>query len=162
MCCIWAAQLALIYHRTHLPPTTRFNMFYVCITVSIEIFPPLGVRAEHAHPDINTRAPCPSWLRSPLLRFFEQLYLSWFRSTRRRLGWQRLNRRARSSPDTGSSAPHILRVVFSSLLPVAGRNFVSTISAARVRGLMEIYDSRLIGFNVPSISSSRSSKAPRP
>lgn len=36
---IWAAQLALIYHRTHLPPTTRFNMFYECITVSIEIFP---------------------------------------------------------------------------------------------------------------------------
>lgn len=43
---IWAAQLALIYHRTHLPPTTRFNMFYECITVSIEIFWPPRVRMD--------------------------------------------------------------------------------------------------------------------
>lgn len=45
---------------------------------------------------------------------------------------------------------------FFSFLHPGRRNFVSTISAATgvlVHGLMEIYDSHLIGFNVPRISS---------
>lgn len=45
---------------------------------------------------------------------------------------------------------------FFSFLHPGRRNFVSTISAATgvllVHGLMEIYDSHLIGFNVPRIS----------
>lgn len=46
--------------------------------------------------------------------------------------------------------------LFLSFLHPGRRNFVSTISAATgvllVHGLMEIYDSHLIGFNVPRIS----------
>lgn len=57
------------------------------------------------------------------------------------------------SDERSSPPPH----PSDSFLASGSRNFVSTISiVARVCSLMEIYDSHLIGFNVPRISFSRS------
>lgn len=110
----------------------------------------------------STRTRCTFSASSDSLKT-EQKYLIVRNAIRRATGIflkkrRPVEQRARRTQRTSLTMPNDLTRLsrpasFSRCFVLSSRNFVSTISAKNwVCGLMEIYDSHLIGFNVPRIS----------